>query len=290
MSSRHEDKSDRAHWNTKRDLFLVSQLLLQADLGKRADSGFKKEAWRAVTNEFNLEFMVVYTANQMKSRFDCLRRDYKDVKYLRENSGFGWDDVLGVPTAPDSVWSCVIKTNKNYKKFRSCPFPQYNDMAKLLEGAMATGDFAANPPGITSPIHEGQYSPSHTESDVRVEDENEQYTGGRKRAAQEDSSSDSDSDSIDIPTKKAKRRPERRDRRSAGSVIGDAMTKLVEVEMTKMSSAREKDPHERVAQAIQLLVRNYGHLQGNALAIVADKLAQGFNATVFTNLDGSRCL
>ncbi|CAK4248239.1 unnamed protein product, partial [Aphanomyces euteiches] len=89
---------------------------------------------------------------------------------------------------------------------------------------------------------------------------------------------------------KAKRRPERRDRRSAGSVIGDAMTKLVEVEMTKMSSAREKDPHERVAQAIQLLVRNNGHLQGNALAIVADKLAQGFNATVFTNLDGSRCL
>ncbi|RHY98011.1 hypothetical protein DYB35_010289 [Aphanomyces astaci] len=97
-------KDSRATWSHARDLFLVTQLQAQADSGKRADNGFKKEAWRAVCNAFNLEYGVNYLPAQLKSRvsnLDC------DVKYLRDNSGFGWDDALGLPTAPEMVWASI---------------------------------------------------------------------------------------------------------------------------------------------------------------------------------------
>ncbi|RHY39435.1 hypothetical protein DYB30_010955 [Aphanomyces astaci] len=94
-------KDSRATWSHAHDLFLVTQLQAQADSGKRADNGLKKEAWRAVCNAFNLEYGVNYLPAQLKSRVDC------DVKYLRDNSGFGWDDALGLPTAPETVLASI---------------------------------------------------------------------------------------------------------------------------------------------------------------------------------------
>eukprot|EP00474_Spongospora_subterranea_P005376 CRZ05834.1 hypothetical protein [Spongospora subterranea] len=64
----------RASWNEEKDEFLVSQLQIQSDRGKRADSGFKKEAWRSVTTAFNEQFAVVYLPAQLKSRLDTVRK------------------------------------------------------------------------------------------------------------------------------------------------------------------------------------------------------------------------
>ena len=72
MPQNEEDKAGRASWNHPRDLCLVTNLQFQSDIGKRAAGGFKKEAWKFVTNAFNTEFDVVYFSAQMKSRFDVV--------------------------------------------------------------------------------------------------------------------------------------------------------------------------------------------------------------------------
>jgi hypothetical protein len=33
-----------------------------------------------------------------------MKKDYKEVKFLRELSGFGWDEENCVPTAEPEVW------------------------------------------------------------------------------------------------------------------------------------------------------------------------------------------
>jgi hypothetical protein len=44
---------EKAEWDETKDRFILKALRKQAHLGKRAESGFKKEAWTAVVNEYN---------------------------------------------------------------------------------------------------------------------------------------------------------------------------------------------------------------------------------------------
>ncbi|KAH9116974.1 hypothetical protein AeMF1_009076, partial [Aphanomyces euteiches] len=69
----------RASWSNERDEFLVTALQAQVVKGKRSDSGYKKETWVEVTAAFNDRFGTTYHVSKIKSRLDCLKRDYKDV-------------------------------------------------------------------------------------------------------------------------------------------------------------------------------------------------------------------
>lgn len=60
--------SSRASWVLEQDECLVDILLDQTAQGKRADSGFKKEAWIAVVRELASKLGVHYSAQQVKSR------------------------------------------------------------------------------------------------------------------------------------------------------------------------------------------------------------------------------
>jgi hypothetical protein len=67
-----DTKSERATWSDRKDDYLVQQLQLQSDKGKRADTGWKKEAWAEVTKNFNKEFKVKYNTQSLKSRLDLV--------------------------------------------------------------------------------------------------------------------------------------------------------------------------------------------------------------------------
>ncbi|KAH9159150.1 hypothetical protein LEN26_002488 [Aphanomyces euteiches] len=163
---------DTTRGSNERDEFLVTALQAQVVKGKRSDSGYKREAWVEVTAAFNDRFGTTYHVSKIKSRLDCLKRDYKDVKYLRENSGFGWNGELGLPTAPDD-------SNPNCKKFRSVPFPLFERLAILLDGAYADGRYSAVPPGVVvlhdkvGEIETELQPPRHTCATTTVLDDDE---------------------------------------------------------------------------------------------------------------------
>lgn len=56
------------------DAFLVEALLEQARAGKKAESGFKKEAWVAVTSAVNSEFKSTLEISQIKTRSQTVSR------------------------------------------------------------------------------------------------------------------------------------------------------------------------------------------------------------------------
>ena len=71
----HRDATPRAKakWDDdRRDKFLLQELLAQVQLGERANSGFSKKAWAAVTNAFIVEFRVQHTKEQLKSRLQIV--------------------------------------------------------------------------------------------------------------------------------------------------------------------------------------------------------------------------
>lgn len=60
--------STRANWTLEQDECLIDVLLEQVRKGRRADSGFKKEAWTAAVAAVNKRFGLHYSAQQVKSR------------------------------------------------------------------------------------------------------------------------------------------------------------------------------------------------------------------------------
>jgi hypothetical protein len=80
-------------WTPWMNEVLLTTLLHQCHLGKRADSGFKKEAWTAVTVAVAEVYYgtAAVTDKQVKSKADWWKLMWKEWLQLSNQSGFGYD-------------------------------------------------------------------------------------------------------------------------------------------------------------------------------------------------------
>jgi hypothetical protein len=92
---------------------LLVTLLDQCRAGKRADSGFKKEAWVVVLIAVQTISPSLISDRQVKSRVDWFKSLWKEWCALEDNSGFGWDEPtqLSTAAAEDSVWKEYLKVS-----------------------------------------------------------------------------------------------------------------------------------------------------------------------------------
>lgn len=110
LSLSSEDQLDRIEWTPQMIQVLFTELLEQAQDGKRADSGFKKEAWDSVLREVQLVYTGPLTIplQKVKQKEQTFKGYYKDWKFLRDQSGFGWDEETGMITASNQAWNDII--------------------------------------------------------------------------------------------------------------------------------------------------------------------------------------
>jgi Myb/SANT-like DNA-binding domain len=87
---------------------MIEELLNQVELGKRADSGFKKEAWVAVCAMVQTVNIQPLIELQCKAKIETLKDLWKGLNWLLDQSGFGYDEAKLV-TAPDNVWADLRK-------------------------------------------------------------------------------------------------------------------------------------------------------------------------------------
>jgi hypothetical protein len=101
-------------WTHEMQEALLVTLLDQCRAGKRADSGFKKEAWVAVLVAVQAITTSPINEKQAKSRIDWFKSMWKEWCALEDNSGFGWDEPTQLFTAEDSVWKEYLKVSSQY--------------------------------------------------------------------------------------------------------------------------------------------------------------------------------
>ena len=73
-------------------LFLT--LLKQVDIRKRADSGFKKEAQIACCNVIKKAIGLLVTIEKCKGKVDIMKALWRELNWLKDQSGFGWDEDM----------------------------------------------------------------------------------------------------------------------------------------------------------------------------------------------------
>jgi hypothetical protein len=96
------------NWTVEMEAVMYSTLCIQVQLGKRADSGFKKEAWQAVCEAILDTFQVTVTTAQCKSKADNQKVLWREYNWLRYQSGFGINEETGLIEAGEGAWADVI--------------------------------------------------------------------------------------------------------------------------------------------------------------------------------------
>ena len=110
-SSTQHEKTTQLAWSKDMHRVLLETLIAQCRLGKRADSGFKKEAWTAVLHAVSEVYngTLTITEKQVKSKVEWYKKMWKEWLVLEGNSGFGWDEPSQLFTAAEDVWRKFLK-------------------------------------------------------------------------------------------------------------------------------------------------------------------------------------
>jgi len=115
--------------------FLIELLKDYNVPGYRTQNAWSKEAWNSITNRMNQKFSLSLTLAQVKQKEQDLKKDFRSVKDLVGESGFGWDPNRMMVVAQDEVWETFgERMNKDALIWREKSFPYFDDLFVLYEG------------------------------------------------------------------------------------------------------------------------------------------------------------
>lgn len=104
-------------WTTVMERALLQTLVDQVRSGKRAESGFKKEAWAASLEQVQLvaQHPDLVTLKKSKDKVDNLKAKWNMwVKLRYEVSGWGWDETTQLFIASAEQWDRYIEVSSGY--------------------------------------------------------------------------------------------------------------------------------------------------------------------------------
>lgn len=131
----------KAEWTPSRDAYLVELFIEQHNCGRTAYNDYKNEVIRSVTRDFNKKFGLNLEENQIKNRYNVMKKDYGVVKTLLGHIEFGWDETRQMVVADDKVWDSYIAVRSEARPFRRKSFPLYKQMSVIFEGETANSKY-----------------------------------------------------------------------------------------------------------------------------------------------------
>lgn len=130
------------YWTDKMEETLIEALVHQVVVcGKRADSGYKKEAWKYACEQVQevAGSAMIMTEEKCKSKHDSFKKDWKTYITLIEQSGFGVDEN-GVVTGDPIALENYFEKHPEAKKFKTQALKYADELHKLFAGVVATGE------------------------------------------------------------------------------------------------------------------------------------------------------
>jgi hypothetical protein len=86
-------------WTFEMEEILFQTLLEQVENGKRAENGFKSDAWTACVDAIiarTAHCQGVVTTDKCKSKMEAMKALWRELNWLKDQSGFGWDEATGL--------------------------------------------------------------------------------------------------------------------------------------------------------------------------------------------------
>ncbi|KAK3123768.1 hypothetical protein QOZ80_8AG0635730 [Eleusine coracana subsp. coracana] len=103
----------RAKWSHQMKVFLIDLLKDHDVPGFRTQNSWSKEAWNNIVCRLNAKFGTYFTVSQVKQKEQDLKKDYRTIKDLLDQSGFGWNNERMMVQAPENVWASFVARKNN---------------------------------------------------------------------------------------------------------------------------------------------------------------------------------
>lgn len=87
------------------DELLIRLMVEQRKEGRGVKGGFTCEGWTLMTRSMRSQFGDTFTKDKLKNRFKTLKRTYRIMKGLLDQSGFRWDNKRKMVTAERLIWN-----------------------------------------------------------------------------------------------------------------------------------------------------------------------------------------
>ncbi|KAF9473333.1 hypothetical protein BDN70DRAFT_775527, partial [Pholiota conissans] len=131
----------RVKWNSSCDGMLLECLKKEKANGRMtSNSSWHADAWTAAEKALSGTELhsggVAKSANSCSYRWTLLKKEYIQVKFLRDKSGFGWDHTKQLVTADDEVWDALLMAHEHLAKWKTTPFPYYDTMYDIVNGTV----------------------------------------------------------------------------------------------------------------------------------------------------------
>jgi hypothetical protein len=131
-------------WNTQMEEAMLNALIDAQTQGLQTDNAaYKSAGWQMALDAVQECTLYTVQLQQIKSKHDAHKKDWKAWKEFCNQSGFGWDSEKGVPTASPEVLEAYFETHPQARKFREKPLAFADKLAILLDGHLATGENAS---------------------------------------------------------------------------------------------------------------------------------------------------
>lgn len=109
-----KSKAPRLVWDNEMELALLEGLKEQEALGKRAESGWKSEAWAVVVEAIQAvspSGTAEVAMAKGKSKIQDFKKQWQSWEHCLSISGFGWDEGRQCITASDEDWEKYIEVS-----------------------------------------------------------------------------------------------------------------------------------------------------------------------------------
>ncbi|KAI7933670.1 hypothetical protein MJO29_016747 [Puccinia striiformis f. sp. tritici] len=92
-------------------------------------------------------FEIKFDDEQLKNQKGAIRKLYVDLKFLKAQSGFGWNAATGMVTAEKGTWNKLIEAHpkQKFRSLRTMTIHWFDLAAELFDTSMANGEGAVLP-------------------------------------------------------------------------------------------------------------------------------------------------
>jgi hypothetical protein len=107
VKSSESDGKIVAKWAEEHKTEILLKICIEEiEAGNRPTTHFTKEGWKNITDKFQKNSGFAYDRNQLKNRWDTLRREFSSfAKLVEKQTGLGWDNDKQTIMAPDEWWA-----------------------------------------------------------------------------------------------------------------------------------------------------------------------------------------
>ncbi|KAG9410810.1 hypothetical protein AC1031_018833 [Aphanomyces cochlioides] len=302
-------------WTDELDTIWINEMIHQANvLGKRSNSGFKKEAWTAALAKLNaaVEPGSAFTMLQLKTRNTSLKEKFSVVWSMANSSGMGFERSRSLVVCISTTWDDFLAGKSDeIKKWKNRPFPLFDLCEVLYSGSLARGKhvLSTNMPITQTPTI---WNNSDDDASNQVSDLDENQENGPMHANFSskvfDQGAYHDQDNHDSPhysntdRRHSKRRrttqeesPPKRVRPSSATVLASelrsqngSLSKELHIFSKALMGENVDGSESKVEMAISCLQDEFeGLLEDEETLTAIDVLAIESNAKIFLKLKGS---